>query len=330
MQYYIENLIEASTDYESQINPNLKIRAATLQERHIIKSLISGLGLSQALEAASVGFHENSAIKWLPDGGVKLTKRPESDFRYFILEEIDNAEIDSHIYAQALLLTDKEFFIPFGFSNMENKNILGGITINYSFESEQIAYTYFKDKIIAINKRKLEFPEKLTYEDKNEILDNLNLLNDFNKIKHHYPEIQKALNDYFKLFEMSNHSDFKIIPYFTNLEKLIVESTVDKKESIKLGLESKLNLINNRIDNPIIISDYFKGQTLLTVGKLFGIAYQFKSSMAHGDFSGFEKSLKIHGINSTIDILRIIRKVLKNTIKFAIKEPQLISDLKKC
>ena len=328
MPYYIEDLIELSVDVEIDLGLNLRIRVATTEEQAIIKSLISGFGYSPRLEVACYRFHEYSIKKRLPEGGVELKKRNEKDFRYFVLEEIEKTGQYNQAYAKALLLTDKEFFIPFGFARMTNPE--GGISIKYSFDSELSANTYFNDKNIVMVERKPEFPKDFTDDDKDQASNNLVLLNDFDKIKENYPYVNKALDDFFKISEISNHSVFKIVTYFACLELLLVDTNFDKLKSIRLQLESKLDLLNNRIDEPVLVSDYIKGPDTLTLGKIIGIAYNYRSSIAHGDFVDFEKKLQIFSKTSTMDILIFLRTVLKRIIIFALKEPQLITDLKKC
>ena len=324
MTYYIENLIELDVDIEIEIGLNLRIRAATSEEQNVIKSFISAFGLSRILGVAYDGLYKHVVEK----EKVHLKKGLGQDFRYFVLEEMEKTGIYNPNYAKALFLADKEFFIPFGFDLKDYPR--GGVSLKYSFDSELSAYTYFNDKNTNIIERGSEFSIEFTDEDKFQVLDNLTLLNEFEKKKEDYPYIKKALDDFFKMIEISNRSVFKIIQLFACLELLLLDGKLAKPKSSALQLESKLDLINNRIGNPVMVSEFIDVPDSFTMGKLIGITHEYKSSIAHGDFLDFERKLQISNKISELDILILARKVLKSIIIFALKEPQLITDLKKC
>lgn len=328
MTYYIENLIELNVDTEIEIGLNLRIRAATSEEQNVIKSFISAFGLSRILEVAYDGLYKHVIEKRLTEGKGHPKKGLGQDFRYFVLEEMEKTGIYNPNYAKALFLSDKEFFIPFGFDLKDYPR--GGVSLKYSFDSELSAYTYFNDKNTNIIERGSEFSIEFTDEDKFQVLDNLTLLNEFEKKKEDYPYIKKALDDFFKMIEISNRSVFKIIQLFACIELLLLDGKLAKPKSSALQLESKLDLINNRIGNPVKVSEFIHVPDSITVGKLIGITHEYKSSIAHGDFLDFEKKIQISNKISELDILILARKVLKSIIVFALKEPQLITDLKKC
>ena len=91
-----------------------------------------------------------------------------------------------------------------------------------------------------------------------------------------------------------------------------------------------MNLINNRLETPIVVSNFFNGPDSLDLGTVIGKIYNYRSSIAHGDFLDFEKKLKIFEKVTYYDVLMFLRIILKQTILFALKEPQLITDLKRC
>jgi hypothetical protein len=330
MPYYIEDLIELEVDSKIKIGENLVIRSASFEEQNTIKSLVSRFGYTPGHEPFFFRYHESAIVERLSSGGVKLKTRPQKDYRYFVLDEIKSTEQDKQIYAKAFLLTDKEFFIPFGFAKMTNP--LGSIAIDYSFDSELSSHSYFydKNKIDFDANPPLHLPKDFTNNDKTQIEYNLSLLKDFNKIKEEYLFINKALEDFFKTMEISNHSTFKIVSYFACFESLLVNIDFDRLKSIRSQLESKLDLLNNQFKSPIDVFDYIKGPDTLSLGKVVGVAYNYRNSIAHGNFIDFEKKLEIFSKTSKIDILSFLRNVLKKVLIFSLNDPQLITDLKKC
>lgn len=184
-------------------------------------------------------------------------------------------------------------------------------------------------------RKSIEFPKRpkpLNFEefDDEEILKNLTLLKKFDKIKHDFPHINKCLNDFFLLQEISDYSVFKIIGYISCLELLLVDSTQEKLKSINAQLQTKLNLLNNQFKEPILFSNYIKGPDALTLGKVMETIYNYRSTIAHGDFLDFKKKLQILERVSEQDILDFIREVLKKCLIYSLENPQLIKDLKAC
>ncbi|MDP2688284.1 MAG: HEPN domain-containing protein [Aequorivita sp.] len=330
MPYFIEDLIELDITVKLNLGRNLIIRVASIEEIDVIKSLIPKFGYSDKSGPFAYRYHESKIIHRTPQGGTKLKQRLKDDFRYFVLDEINYTGIYNQSYAKAFLLSDTEFFIPFGFSAMTLPE--KGISIKYSFDSELSTYSYFNDLSISfpLEERKIETPKSFTNDDKSQIINILLLIENFEKIKNNYPIINKAYNDFFKISELSDFSVFKVVSYFACLELLLVDNKLDKLKSISSQLESKLDLLNNRMNSPIKVSDFIKGPDTLTLGKSISILYGYRSSIAHGDFVDFEKKLQILNKISKSDILNFLRTVLKRILLISLEEPQLISDLKNC
>lgn len=328
MPYYIEDLIELNAESKLFLGKNLIIRKATEEEQYIIKKLVLKYGSDPIGGSVYFKYHEFAVKKVLESGGVQLKARTKNDFRYFVLDEIESDYKYKQTYAKAFLLMDKEFFIPFGFAKLTGET--SGITIKASFDSELISYSYFNDKNLVFGERQMDLPKSFSSQDKVQFEKNLDLLNNFNQIDSHFPNVIKSLDDFFKIGEISNYSVFKIVSYFACLELLLVDNNYDRPKSIKLQLESKLNLLNNRIDQPVVVSKYIKVPDTITLGKIISIIYTYRSSIAHGESVVFEKKLEVLNKTSNLKIIFFLRTVLKRILIYALKEPQMIIDLKKC
>lgn len=229
--------------------------------------------------------------------------------------------------SRALLLTEKEFFCPFSFSPGNNGGLFG-VAVSYSF-GELSAFTYYNDKDLLFTPRKWD-SKKFTSKDYEEFKRTINILENFDKKKDVFPHLSKALEDYFKISELSDNSVFKVVSYIACLELLLVDNSMGKLKSISQQLQSKLNLLNNRFEKPIIISDFVGGPNTLNLGIVIGIIYNYRSSIAHGDFLDFKKKLKVLETIAMDDILKLLRVLLRKTIIFSLIEPELVRDLKKC
>ncbi len=320
--YYIEDLTELNVNEEIYFNKDLVLKSATIEQQNIIKSLMSKFGSFPSEPSSYSGYHEYKMVERLPEGGIKSKKRKQEDFRYFILEH--NSNQINPFFTKALALKEKEFFIPFGFAKADF-----GMSIFHAI-SELAAYTFYNDKNTVFPVKFPEDPKLFNNEDKQEFELNMSLLENFDLKKEKYPHINKALEDFLKIGEISNNSVFKIVSYFACLELLIVDNSYDKLKSINLQLQSKLNLLNNRFGEKIDISKYIKGPDTLTLGKVIGIIYDYRSSIAHGDFLNFEKKLQVLEKISSLEITNFLRVVVKKVVVYSLREPQLITDLKKC
>jgi hypothetical protein len=329
MLYYIENLIDLNTNTLIKLNSQSVIRSATVNEQLRIKNIISKFGMASGYQPRLFRHHESYVKEILPSGGISFGSRKKDDYRYFVLDDKEDSDIIyNENYEKSFLLIDNELFIPFAFSRLSNP--IGGCSIRYSFDSEFITYTYFNEKNTILGNKKAENIKTFKEKDRLQLLEIYTLLNDFKQKEKKYPNINKAITDFYSTGEITNQSVFKIVSYFACLELLLVDNNFDKRKAIRLQLETKLDLINNRFKEPILVSNYIKGPDTLTLGKIIGISYNYRSSIAHGDFIDFEKKLEVLSRISMIDFLMFLRVVLKKTLIFALEEPQLITDLKKC
>ena len=217
--------------------------------------------------------------------------------------------------------------MPFSFAYNNNS------VIRTSF-SEVCVSTYYND-INAVwdskgNIHKRKIPNSFKESDKLQVLEYFRLLNNFKELKFNCPSIDKALKDFLLTYQISDYSVFKVVTYITCLELLLVDNIFDKLRSISCQLQTKLNLLNNQFENPILVESYFKGPDTLTLGKVILTIYNYRSSIAHRDFLDFSKKLQILEALRTENILNFVRTVLKKVIVYSLKNPKLIIDLKKC
>ena len=321
MPYFIDDIIFFETEDKIQISNNLYLRIATEEEKKSIKFLLKKIG--RFSDNFSFDYHEYKSSE-SPRFHGTLEERLKNDQRYCVVEEIKSSK-HNPIIPNAFLLTDQNFFCPFNFRNFKS----GGPWWKYSF-GELSTFSYYNDINMVFDRNEGFLMKSFDEQDRLQVEKNITLLNCWNSKKDEFPIINKALNDFFKLNEISNKSVFKIISYFACLEMLVVNNGVENIKPIKQQLENKLNLLNNRFNIPIEISRYVKGPDTLTLGNVLKVIYAYRSAIAHGDFIDFRKKLHIIERTSTGQILNLLQTTLKKVILFSIEEPELIRDLKKC
>ncbi len=326
--YFIENLTEIDPNEEIKILEYLVLKNIPdnllLSLKNNIKQFISQRRLPQNFKNEFPNtFHEFEKIKDILPNGIHTKQRRKEDFRYLVLEET-NSKIFNLIYPNAFSLAEKDYFIPFAFSNYDN-----GIGIKVSF-SELCIFTYYNDLSVIQPLRKKQNPNSFSENDLKEVIEYINLLNEFEKIKENFPSINKSLKDFFLIREVSDYSVFKIVSYIACLEMLLVNDSQERLKSITVQLQTKLNLLNNQFEKPILISDYIKGPDTLNLGNVIEVFYKYRSSIAHGNFLDFKKKLQLLEAVSENEIFKFIRTVLKKSLIYALKNPELVRDLKEC
>jgi hypothetical protein len=226
------------------------------------------------------------------------------DWNYWIVEHNESrARFNIKL---ALLLSHSDLFSLF-----EKLGKTGRVFQQYSYSN-----------FIAENTPRSDFEFKeISQNDINEIQEIYNLLEQFNKVEYTY--IDKALLDYYQLRIIPSRSPFYILGMFSILEALLVHKS--NVVSITHQIKTKLNLLNNRFEDPINFSEFFGN---VKYEKVIGKLYEYRSDIAHGDFSDFNGDLNV--LVDFDHVSKVIHKILKTTLKQALKEPQLLKDLKNC
>lgn len=144
-----------------------------------------------------------------------------------------------------------------------------------------------------------------------------------------YPTIKKALKDFVELKDLPKRSPFQIVGIFSIIENLLAHNPKrGTPNSINSQLKSKIKLLNNRFSDEIDFHSYFPGPNTVTDEIIIEKLYDYRSSIAHGDFTDFERSLEI--LSNPSKVREFLHTLLRRIIIQSLKEPQLITDLKRC
>lgn len=166
---------------------------------------------------------------------------------------------------------------------------------------------------------------------KNDIKEIQVLLNEIDSLISHkddFKYIHKALIDFSHVKELSRRNSFVIIGLYSIVESLITHNPKRGEDSITHQLKTKLNLLNNKFENKINHLEYFKGPDSTKFETIIEKLYSYRSDIAHGDFADFNKKLKIIADNETS--FNFLYTLVKELLKYSLKDPQLIIDLKAC
>lgn len=156
-------------------------------------------------------------------------------------------------------------------------------------------------------------------------------LKSFKQIKADYEFIDKCLQDYTKIQDISNQSPFRLLSYFAILEHLLTTNKGRNENSINQQLQKKINLLNNQFDKPIDITEYFSGSDTNTIETIVAKLYQYRNDIAHGNKSDFEKELALLK-NSKSRIPEFLKILVKRILLYTLTGTKfkLIKDLREC
>jgi hypothetical protein len=153
-------------------------------------------------------------------------------------------------------------------------------------------------------------------------------LKTFETVKNDFPKIDKALDDFLQIQHISKFSPFKILSYITIFELLLSDYDPKNQNNTRISeqLKEKLHSINERSESKIEVKKYFKGPDTLNLKNIIFKLYSYRSNIAHGKEHDLNDDLQIFK-GKRDEILRFLRDLLKNVIKYALDEPKAITEL---
>jgi hypothetical protein len=116
---------------------------------------------------------------------------------------------------------------------------------------------------------------------------------------------------------------------FSIIEALITHkpSGPETKDSITHQIKNKMNLLRKKYHREIPISDYFGDNP---APKVWGMLYDYRSVLAHGDEPDFEKINKHKILKDQRTISLFLKENIKELILLALHDPEFIADLREC
>lgn len=117
-----------------------------------------------------------------------------------------------------------------------------------------------------------------------------------------------------------------LMSHFTILEGLLTHNPTGVEDSLRHQLSTKIPLLFRRLNNPPDHSINFAGMEL---GSLWKKLYDVRSAIAHGSGVDF-KSGKLAQLKDFEFVHSYVYASMKALLRFALREPQLIYDLRSC
>lgn len=299
------NIIQSEIKLPIQINEDFILDRATEKEIELLKSKFgtsfSEWFITPALNPFELKKEKNTYSKLSSDQLHYWVIRHEAN--YIIVNDfpIFNLLFPSSIYPTASIFFNNEGFVDCTTNIGNIRNIIKQLSTNFTISHVN------QDSIVLFNglKATLNDPE-------------------FQK----YNFIKSSIDDFYRLIDIPNSSDLKIIGYFSIIEKLISSRKSVQINSINFQLQNKLNLLNNRSNFKIDLFSQTKPTDKTTFKTIIELLYKYRSCIAHGSEIDFKNELQILVNTKIAD--KLIYDLCKMTLIGSIQEPELIVDLREC
>lgn len=309
---FIFNNLEPAFSEELEIIPQHIFRKARAEEVEKIKEIIVQIG-PLFIPEKSLPYE----VKWEKsvNGNSYLASiLPEKDWRYYVIVfQGTNSEIQELGYASSLIKNHLDFGLIF--INFTPPIGLG----TYVSPDVQNTFNYYCDYLNPLNMK----PSCITKEE----LCSIEMYYNSIKALSHDGYLYKAIENLGTLKNIPRKSDLLILGYFAIIESIITHEPRSKEtlDSINHQFTNKLTLLRKRFTRPLDYSQYFQEGKEATIWKKL---YDYRSCLAHGDNPDFSKIFTI--LKDKLSVFSFIHETLKLTIIAALKEPDLISDLRNC
>lgn len=139
-----------------------------------------------------------------------------------------------------------------------------------------------------------------------------------------YTQIRKAIRRYRQLAAIAEGESLYVLGAFGVVESLLTHDPHGGYDSLGHQIKTKMALLNSRFDCPL--DSAAPGGTSLDT--LWSKLYHYRSCIAHGGTPDFGGSLQVLG--SPKVARRFLDCAAKTLLRHALREPQLITDLRAC
>lgn len=309
---FIPNHIEIDGGVPFELIPSFNLRKACPSEikeieKHLksISSLISKMGeLPYSVSYSFEEISENEVYQ-------KTEKLDESEWKYYVVEYDDN---EHGILLSKFQLVANLSVFPLELDTFQfEKN---GNSYIFSYSPDR-AYRFFSDNDLT-SKVHLKTDDLIKLKERYAIMC---------EIETNFHGIMNSIYLFNSLRYLPKNNEYRILGLFTVLESLITHkpSSNETGDSLTHQIKTKIPLLFKRLDDRTLIDSFYSNEKLKT---LWGKLYSYRSSIAHGNQADFGKELQI--LKNPIEISEYLTVCIKGLILQALKEPELIQDLKQC
>jgi len=248
-----------------------------------------------------------------PGGGLTYPHLPEAEWRYYVISfRGSNDKIRDIEYSASLLEDD----LTLGLTFIRVPGLSAGGVMS---QMAQVG-AFFADHVGMPTVKCIGNSELA------QIGGNYQLITSFDK--EHYPNVSRAVSDFFETNMITNRSLVKVLSYFAIIESLLTHppDPADTIGSLTHQIATKMSLLTKRFERTVSFSSFFP--KLADPEKAWKKLYGYRGTIAHGgrpDFGG-----KFLPLVNTDAVRLFLKKNVKLLLLYALKEPEFLADLQKC
>jgi hypothetical protein len=302
---FILNLLRFDGSLPVELIPGVRLNHANLQQTELISDY-----LSRDAQFGGIGglkLYLQKPVSKMPEGSWNIESLPPEEVHFWVLECDDLASIST--LKTALLLIEPEIewsaqFYPSGRS-----------------VELQTAFQFFHTHLYPV----FDVLTESTFEEARWVLDALRHLHSSE------PEaeasIRRVLADYQSSRSYIRIGHMAFLNHFALIEALVTHDPKSNAgDSLNHQISTKLPLLFRRFRVPPDPKKFFQIDALTDVWKCL---YEARSRYAHGAVADFTTG-KMSKLVSFEQASRFTHLTLKEIFKLALREPDLLSDLKRC
>jgi len=143
-----------------------------------------------------------------------------------------------------------------------------------------------------------------------------------------HEDVARAFGKLTDLKTLPRSSELVVIGLFSIIESLVTHNPgrAESGDSLTHQIRTKIPLLSKRFQRDLDCGKYF-GAT--PEKKLWEALYKYRSIIAHGEHCDFEKG-ELKKLKDRKNVTTFLHEVVKSLLLLALREPILVSDLKKC
>ena len=240
---------------------------------------------------------------------------PEEEWRYWVVSYNGNNAFAHKVQKAALLLeTDFDIGLDVMFDELDQQ----GKVMGWTGLPLHLIDKYSSPDEAQKNARILNVAELETLKELIDLVDNL---------PDEYDFVEHAFKNFASIRLVPRHSELRTVGYFAIVEALITHSPrlTETLDSISHQIRNKAILVRKRFARNVEMSSYFLPAA---EEKIWTLLYSYRSCLAHGSKVDFDKKFLV--LKNQGAVVAFLQEFLKELLKFALREPEFLMDLKRC
>lgn len=309
---FVLNNIDVQGELPVEVAPGHYFKKANIQQIENVKKWIRlyldpiWVSLPYEVEFEKIPAATPGSFKY------QQTDLPDNMYRYWVIE-FEGADTEIHDIESAASLLQHDLELGFTFLYRNKSTSHGGIAWHGPSLFNFFNTGGFHLPAVSITDKELyEIPE------------NYELIK---KINPEYPHISRALRKIWALKSLPRPSELVIIGLFSIIESLVTHSPklTESADSLTHQIKTKIPLLRKRFQRELNYDQYFNPAS----EEIFwSRLYKYRSCIVHGEEPNFQNDLQI--LKGRDNVLEFLKETVKLLLLLSLKEPVLVSDLKKC